>query len=167
MANGPPPPVSVFVQVDRIAIRLQLLVAGLVAPAELDHGREVRLRPDEGAGRIVGIDIAVIAQFASITHRRQLPALRRGMRHVLVAAPHARVQAGAQAGFGGAVPLALGIDAMHEDDDARRRRLHQASELAVIEQGRALALADDQVHLGIERIAAFGVFHGGPWTCLD
>ena len=95
------------------------------------------------------------------------PVLRRSMRHVLVAALHARVQALAQACFGRAVPLAVGIDAMHEDDDARRRRLHQASELAVIEQGRALGLADDQVHLGIKRIAAFRVFHGGPWTCMD
>ncbi|MDO8067711.1 hypothetical protein [Janthinobacterium sp. SUN206] len=127
----------------------------------------MRLRRDEGAGRVVGIDIAVIAQFATVAHRRQLPALRRGMRHVLVAALHARVQALAQAVFSRAVPLAIGIDAMHEDDDARRRRLQQAGELAVIEQGRALGLAHDQVHLGIKRIAAFRLFHGGLWTCLD
>ena len=153
-------PVIVFVQVDRIAIVLQFSGAGLVAPAEVDHRREMRLRRDEGAGRVIGIDVTVICQLAFVAHRRQLPGLRRGMAQVLVATLHACIQALAQAFLRRAVPLAVGIDAVHEDDDAGGRHLLHAREQAVAVQASATEAPYDIIGGIITRVAGIG--HGKP-----
>ena len=137
-------------------IRAEVAAAVRTVAMLLDHGRKMGLRLDEGAGRAVGIDVAVIAQLASVMHGSHLPALWRGMGHVLVAALHARIQALAQALFGGTVPLAVGVDAMHEDDHARRRCLHQTGEFAVIELGDATCLAYHEAG----NLARFCFMHG-------
>ena len=82
-------------------------------------------------------------------------------RQVFVAAFQAGIQAFAQALFGLLIPFAVGIDAVHKDDDAGTRQSRDGLEQRMAEQGRAFGFGEQDA-IGIER--RVGRHAGAPST---
>ena len=154
-------PVILFVEIDAVAKCLQLLAIGLVTPAEADHGRIGIVRLQEGGGVALGIEEAVIRQFARVSGGLHLSGGRARDRHILVAALQTGIQPGAQALLRLLIPFAVGIDAVHEDDDAGARQARDGLEQRVAEQGRAFGFGEQQA-IRIER--RVGRHAGAPST---
>ncbi|MNM45316.1 hypothetical protein D3C81_562370 [compost metagenome] len=121
IGERPAAPIILLVQIDALAVLLQFLAAGLVAPAKPNHRRKGSRIVDQGVGRHFRIEKAVLRDFGAVADCLQLSPLHAKVLQMVAGTLEALVEAAAQAVLRRLVPLAIGVDAVDKNDNAGQR----------------------------------------------